>query len=412
MTDARRPAPRAAAALLVGAAALLLSAGESPTRTPTPPGPDPAVSPEPAAVSPTPVPTPVILVPAKPWFFAVSGDSRDCGDLIMPKIARSIDSLAEKSPVLFYWHLGDFRHGNTPDRDFVILNGGPDNYHKRAWDDFVERQIAPIEARTQVFLGIGNHELVFPWWGHEEFNEKFGKWLIQEPIRAQRVSDRSRNVIRDEHHIDYHFVKNGVDFIYLDNSDTYAFTPEYLLHPAFTPEQIKWLEGVLEGASGDDAIRAIVVAMHAALPGSSGSAHAMDDTCHGRRSGQIVYDMPYKAQRPGELPEKRKRVYVLASHSHDFQENIFEKGHPGRVLPGWIIGTAGAAQHGGPIRYGYLRFEAHSDGTLRGSFQEIRSDSPPSASTDAERQLTDFCFSRNTEPPHRMRNVNCGQPGR
>ena len=89
------------------------------------------------------------------------------------------------SNCLFYWHLGDFRHGNTPDRDFVILNGGPDNYHKRAWDDFVERQIAPIEARTQVFLGIGNHELVFPWWGHEEFNEKFGKWLIQEPIRAR-----------------------------------------------------------------------------------------------------------------------------------------------------------------------------------------------------------------------------------
>jgi len=368
-----------------------------------------ASSPQPV-LSPSPVPTPVVLVPSTSWYFAVSGDSRDCGDLIMPKIARSIEQAREKTPAAFYWHLGDFRAGGHPDRDFALLNGGADNYHKRAWDDFLARQVAPIEAHTQVFLGIGNHELVFPWWGHGEFREKFGKWLIQEPIRTQQVADRSRKIIRDEHHIDYHFVKNGADFIYMDNSDAYAFTPEYLLHPAFTPDQLQWLQGVLEADAADPAIRAIVVGMHAALPGSSASNHAMDDTCHGRRSGQTAYDMLYKAQRLGEPAEKRKRVYVLASHAHDYQENIFEKGHAGKVLPGWIIGNAGAAQHTQTIRYGYLLFEVHPDGTLKGSFREVTRDSPPAASTDAERELTDFCYSGNTEPPHRMRDVNCGEP--
>jgi hypothetical protein len=360
---------------------------------------------------------PPVVVPAASWYFAVSGDSRDCGDLIMPKIARSIESLGPTTPVLFYWHLGDFRKGKDAhggedaDRDFVLLNGGSDDYHKRAWDDFLSRQVAPLEeAHIQVFLGIGNHELVFPWWGHEEFVEKFGKWLTQEPIRTQRIADRSRNILRDEHHIDYHFIKNGMDFIYLDNSDTYAFTTETLRHPAFTSDQIRWLAEVLKGDAGDPAIRAIVVAMHAALPGSSGSAHAMDDTCHGRRSGQTIYDMLYQAQRLGEAPEKRKRVYLLASHSHFYQENIFEEGHPGRVLPGWIIGTAGAAQHTGAIRYGYLLFEAHPDGTLKGTFQEITRDSPPVAATDTERQLTDFCYTQNVEPPPHMRHVNCDVP--
>jgi hypothetical protein len=393
--------------LLLYAAGLLLARVRLPL-TPAPPTPQ-AATPIPVP-SPSPIPRPPDVVPPTSWYFAVSGDSRDCGDLIMPKIARSIETLRAAAPVAFYWHLGDFRNGRRADRDFVLLNGNDDDYHERAWDDFINRQVKPLEAQTQVFLGIGNHELVFPWWSHEEFFEKFGKWLIQEPIRTQRVADRSRNVLRDEDHIDYHFVKNGIDFIYMDNSDTYAFTPEYLLHPAFTPEQIRWLDGVLEGDAGDPAIRAIVVAMHAALPGSTGSSHAMDDTCRGRRSGQTVYDMLYKAQRLGEAPEKRKRVYVLASHSHDFQENIFEKGHRGKVLPGWIIGTAGAAQHTGEIHDGYLLFEARPDATQKGTFQEIRRDSPPVAGTAAERELTDFCYSQNVEAPHRMRNVNCGEP--
>ena len=39
------------------------------------------------------------------WTFAVSGDSRNCGDFVMPAIAARVK--AQKDA--FYWHLGDFR---------------------------------------------------------------------------------------------------------------------------------------------------------------------------------------------------------------------------------------------------------------------------------------------------------------
>jgi len=39
------------------------------------------------------------------WTFAVSGDSRNCGDFVVPAIAAKVK--AENDA--FYWHLGDFR---------------------------------------------------------------------------------------------------------------------------------------------------------------------------------------------------------------------------------------------------------------------------------------------------------------
>src|SRR5579862_3364204 len=39
------------------------------------------------------------------WYFAVSGDSRNCGDVVMPAIAAGVI----QSGASFYWHLGDFR---------------------------------------------------------------------------------------------------------------------------------------------------------------------------------------------------------------------------------------------------------------------------------------------------------------
>jgi len=50
-----------------------------------------------------------------PWKFAVSGDSRNCGDIVMPAIAAGV--LASQSE--FYWHLGDFRAIYTFDEDMV-----------------------------------------------------------------------------------------------------------------------------------------------------------------------------------------------------------------------------------------------------------------------------------------------------
>ncbi len=49
------------------------------------------------------------------WQFTVSGDSRNCGDVVMPAIAAD----ALKHQPSFYWHLGDFRATYTFDEDIL-----------------------------------------------------------------------------------------------------------------------------------------------------------------------------------------------------------------------------------------------------------------------------------------------------
>jgi hypothetical protein len=48
------------------------------------------------------------------WNFAVSGDSRNCGNVVMPAIAAG----AKKDGAAFYWHLGDLRATYGPDEDY------------------------------------------------------------------------------------------------------------------------------------------------------------------------------------------------------------------------------------------------------------------------------------------------------
>jgi len=50
---------------------------------------------------------------AGPWKFAISGDSRNCGDIVMPAIAAGVTH----DGASFYWHLGDFRAIYTFDED-------------------------------------------------------------------------------------------------------------------------------------------------------------------------------------------------------------------------------------------------------------------------------------------------------
>src|ERR1043166_4839318 len=93
------------------------------------------------------------------WNFAVSGDSRNCGDVVMPSIAAS----ATKNKAAFYWHLGDLRaiygidedYQNSPEHRGKVLQ--KDDYLKGAWDDFIQNQISAFGSMP-VFVGIGNHE--------------------------------------------------------------------------------------------------------------------------------------------------------------------------------------------------------------------------------------------------------------
>ena len=111
------------------------------------------------------------------WSFAVSGDSRNCGDVIMPAIAAD----AIKHNAAFYWHLGDLRKISGPDQDFIeerTQQGKATDladYEKHAWDDFVANQIKPW-GNTPFFLGIGNHETTAPK-TRAQFVEQFRKYL-------------------------------------------------------------------------------------------------------------------------------------------------------------------------------------------------------------------------------------------
>jgi len=336
--------------------------------------------------------------PAGTWYFAFSGDSRDCGDLIMPKIAHDIEGLRATTPVELYWHLGDFRRLYGPDCDIVKrthpdwdcksrpegeLGGDEMNrYLDGAWDDFIERQVAPFSS-TPFFLGIGNHELAAR--TRDEFRRKFQKWLTAGPIHLQRVQEASKGFYSNEGDTYYHFVKKGVDFIYLDNADG----------ASFSAAQLAWLGKVLANDAADSSVKTIVAGMHEALPYSKQRGHAMDASCQGLCSGEQAYDLLFRAQQMAG-----KHVYVFASHAHLFVTDAFggQPEHAGQVLPGWVVGTAGAEQYrqdSDPIQYGYALVTVHPDGTLDVAFREVKRDSPPLATGTGADQLTAFCFERN-----------------
>jgi hypothetical protein len=333
--------------------------------------------------------------PAPPpavWYFAVSGDSRDCGDVIMPRIAAAIARRQAAAPIDFYWHLGDFRRmydvdcdvvkRTQPDYDCAMRPAGTlggtamSDYLDTAWQDFIERQIVPFGA-TPVFLGIGNHE-VGASRTRDDFRRAFRKWLTQEPIHSQRTLEATHHFYSNEGDTYYHFITKGVDFIYLDNADS-----------TFSSGQLVWLARVLAQDAGDPAVRTIVAAMHEALPYSKSRGHAMDASCAGLCSGEQAYDLLFRAQAMAG-----KHVYVFASHAHLFLTDIFDQPeHQGQVLPGWLIGTAGAEQYRPNIEYGYLEVAVHADGSIDPQFKPVTRDMPPAG--PAGDPLEEYCFTRN-----------------
>jgi hypothetical protein len=302
------------------------------------------------------------------WSFAVSGDSRNCGDFVMPAIAASVK--AENDA--FYWHLGDFRWISKPDQDLVAMQFAGkeppiDEYHRIAWDDFLTHQMASF-ATFPVFLGRGNHETVAPM-TREGYIEKFRALLDRPEIAAQRRADGPEGAPVGPW---YHWIHNGVDFITLDNASK----------DEFSNEQMKWLRGVLDrDVAPDSGIHSIVAGMHEALPHSKGSEHAMDDWELGERTGDVVYTWFYDAQAAG------KHVYLFASHSHYYSPNIFNtpywKQHSSRIVPGIIIGSAGARRYQLPRDaektakahiYGYVQGIVQADGQIEFKLHELSED--------------------------------------
>lgn len=330
------------------------------------------------------------------WYFVVAGDSRNCGDVIMPAIADA----ARQHNARFYWHLGDLRKISDIDQDFKQLaarmnrHPGLETYQAQAWKDFIANQILPFQT-IPFFIGIGNHETIPPK-TREQFVAQFEQWLNSPEIKAQRLKDNPQD---EQIRTYYHWVRDGIDFINLDNASA----------DQFDAAQIKWLEDLLKRDQADPTIHTVVVGMHAALPESISANHSMNEWPLGEESGERVYQDLLKLQNEGH-----KLAYVLASHSHFFIDGIFNTEYwrtHGGVLPGWIIGTAGAERYPLPPKaqdariaranvYGYLLATVNPAGqplgTVQFDFQQIdEKQIPPDVVDRFLQPFVDECFSGN-----------------
>lgn len=320
------------------------------------------------------------------WKFAVSGDSRNCGDITMPAIAAGVF----KDGAAFYWHLGDFRALGNFDEDYRRTHpkASISKYYKDAWPDFIEHQLVPF-GNLPVYLGIGNHELIPPM-TRGMYIAQFADWLEHPNLQRQRLADDPADHLLTTY---YHWVQNGVDFITMDNASS----------DMFDPAQMKWFKTVLAKDAKDNSIKTLVVGMHAALPDSSSAGHSMNESAQGLMSGRKVY-----MQLSDFRKSTKKNVYVLASHSHFVMNDAYNTAcHKGDVLPGWIMGSAGAIRYRLPTDralstidktdiYGYLLGTVSPDGSIHFEVREVKqSDVPASVVNEFTPDQVKWCFEQN-----------------
>ena len=350
--------------------------------------------------------TPANASRSQVWYFAVSGDSRNCGDVVMPAIARK----AGEDGALFYWHLGDYRAIYDFDQDFRQLqpNATIIGYETSAWKDFIEHQLKPF-GNLPIRLALGNHETIPPKTRADAIAQ-FADWYVAPDLQAQRLRDDPNDHVVKAY---YHWIQEGVDFITLDNASG----------DQFDAAQRTWFAAELQRASQDREIRTVVVGMHEALPDSLSAGHSMNESPSATRSGREVYQ---------ELVDFRKHthknVYVLASHSHFLMENIYNtrcrRADPDSVLPGWIVGTAGAVRYRLPLDldgagqaktdvYGYLLGAVSSDGTIQFQFRLMQeSDVPEEVEKNYSKPFVQSCFRENAStyvPEGPAQPPNCSQ---
>jgi hypothetical protein len=331
---------------------------------------------------------------ASAWKFAVSGDSRNCGDIVMPAIAKGV----QQNSAEFYWHLGDFRAIYAFDEDMAPppqlgLPPKPlsvSTYLSSAWPDFILHQLSPF-GNTPVFLAIGNHETILPA-TREAWLLQFADWLENPAIRAQRLKDNPQDHKLRTY---YHWVNRNVDFITLDNA-----SPDQI-----DDAQLAWFRSVVQRDESSPEIRTIVAGMHIPLPGNVGHVHAMSDWAQGDKSGHQIYDALWHARNLAQ-----KQVYILASHSHFFMENVFETADwKGKVLPGWIVGTAGAVRYRlpaetGPAQkaqtdvYGFLLGSVSQEGAISFAYQKLSLDNLMAANAGKQPEsLVRWCYDENKQ---------------
>ena len=329
--------------------------------------------------------------PNAQWHFAVSGDSRNCGDIVMPAIAQGV----RKDNAAFYWHLGDYRAIFMFDEDYREINPNALilDYETNAWPDFIAHQLQPF-GDLPVYLAVGNHELIPPK-GRPELLPQFADWYNAPVIQRQRLADNPTDHLMKTY---YHWRQRGVDFITLDNASS----------DQLDLSQITWFQSVLKAAASDPTVRTVVLGMHAALPDSLSAGHSMNDSAQEQVTGRQIYTQLVEFRRT-----TKKKVYVLSSHSHFVMNNIYATSchaSPADVLPGWIIGTAGAIRYRLPTDhaaadiamtdvYGYLLATVAADGTISFDFKQVgENDIPAEVVTQFTAQRVRWCFAENKSP--------------
>lgn len=324
------------------------------------------------------------------WTFAISGDSRNCGDIVMPSIAEKVHA----DRAAFYWHLGDYRAFYDIDQDMLAAHQGKisiSDYLEAAWPDFIDRQLAPF-GDTPVYLGIGNHELVVK--NRLELLTQFADWYNAPGVQAQRLLDDPTDHAL---HTYYHWHRKNVDFITLDNASS----------DMFDPGQLAWIEALLKRDAADPSIRTIVLGMHEALPDSQSSGHSMNESAQETASGRRVYaDLLQFRNTTG------KEVQVLASHSHFVLSDPYRTAcrKPEDVLSGWIVGTAGAVRYRLPADhsrsklaqtdvYGYLLGTVTPEGHITFDFRPV-DEKDVTAATEKRygKPAVQACFTGNRNP--------------
>jgi hypothetical protein len=327
--------------------------------------------------------------------FAVSGDSRNCGDVVVPAIARG----ALKDGASFYWHLGDLRATYKFDEDMLAERGGQMTiaaYEKDAWNDFIENQIVPFGS-LPFYIGMGNHETIHPK-NRDQFLIQFADWLDAPVLREQRLADDPKDHLIKAY---YHWKEGGADFLTLDNATS----------DQFDDAQVAWIEKVLERDRADASVRNVIVGMHRALPNSFSCGHGMNESVQGTASGRRVYRDLLKWTK-----ETGKPVAVIASHSHFVMSDLYDtpywnnkKAGDRGVLTGWIVGTAGAVRYGLPkdlpskvfaktAVYGYLLGEVAPGGKTSFKFREVtRADVPAEVVAKFGEKAVDACFAENRD---------------
>lgn len=342
----------------------------------------------------------------------------------MPAIAQG----AARDQAKFYWHLGDLRAIYDFDEDMLQdykMKGKHLNisdYEKSAWSNFRQSQTVPFGG-IPFFLGIGNHETIAPMKTRCEFAQTFQDFLENPALKSSTANSLKKTAVASANSSGektaqsassdgcpeacddvnptpyFHWVEDSIDFIYLDNASKCQFTQK----------QLDWFEALMKNDAASDAIRTVVVGMHEALPYSISQSHSMNESARGEQSGRQVYQDLLKLQN-----EAHKKVYVLASHSHYYMEDIFNTQYwrsNGGVLAGWIVGTAGAHRYPLPEPnsarvaktnvYGYLLGTVNPEGqpgAIQFEFREIKEpDIPPAIVHGFSQEFVHWCFAENTD---------------